>query len=66
MNDTIKVTHDMKLSIESQDYGTLGKIHTYTKRWNDGSSVKYYTAEKDGVMSKRYWRRGNAVNFLFK
>jgi hypothetical protein len=65
MNNEVTLTNKVKIAVETQEYGTIGNIHTYTKRWADGSKVVYYTAEKNGVMSKRYWRRGNAVNALF-
>lgn len=62
--------------VETQDYTNLGYglINNYTKiftttdgeeSWNTGR-IKTYSFTINGIESKRYYKRGNAVKAMFK
>lgn len=65
-----------KETVIVQDYTSAGYglINSYIKRftttdgvdsWNTGR-IKTYSFTMNGVESKRYYKRGNAVNAMFK
>lgn len=62
-------THTTKYTQDYTDLG-YGLINTYHKQYvTDGRNtgkIIYYTCTVNGVESKRYNRRGNACNAMYK